>query len=75
MIDFDAYVDPTIDLTVGDLVLQFVVWGSILLIYLLRNTFILCKVLWQPIRIFLIVLLVTLFANYAKDSIKKWWGE
>ena len=75
MIDFDAYVDPTIDLTVGDVVLQIIVWGSILLIYLLRNVFILCKVLWQPIRLFLIMLLVVLFANYAKDSIKKWWNE
>ena len=75
MIDFDAYVDPKLDLTVGDVAIQVIVWGSILLIYLLRNVFILFKVLWYPIRLFLIVLLVTLFANYAKDGIKKWWSK
>jgi hypothetical protein len=75
MIDFDAYVDPQLDLTVGDVVTQIVVWGSILVIFLLRNKFALCKVLWYGIKMFFIILLVTLFANYAKDSIKKWWSE
>jgi len=75
MIDFDAYVDPNTDLTVGDLVIQVVVWGSILVIFLLRNQFALCKVLWYVIKVFFITLFVMLFANYAKDSIKKWWSE
>ena len=75
MIDFDAYVDPHLDLTVGDVVTQIVVWGSILVIFLLRNKFVLFKVLWQPIKLFMIMLVAVLFANYAKDSIKKWWNE
>jgi uncharacterized membrane protein YczE len=75
MIDFDAYVDPHLDLTVGDVVTQIVVWGSILVIFLLRNQFALCKVLWNVIATFFIVLFAVLFANYAKDSIKKWWSE
>jgi uncharacterized membrane protein YczE len=75
MIDFDAYVDPKLDLTVGDVVTQIVVWGSILVIFLLRNKFALCKVLWHVIKMFFIVLFAVLLANYAKDSIKKWLSE
>jgi uncharacterized membrane protein YczE len=75
MIDFDAYVDPHLDLTVGDVVTQITVWGIILVIFLLRNQFVLCKMLWYVIKVFFITLFVMLFANYAKDSIKKWWSE
>ena len=65
----------TQNLTQGEILTQIIFWGSILVIYILRNTFMLCGILWYFIRIFLVTLLVMLFANYAKDSIKKWWDE
>jgi hypothetical protein len=48
-------------------------WIAIGLLYLLRNTNPLFKKMWYVVRMFFIVLLVTLFANFAKDRIKEWW--
>jgi len=45
----------------------------IFVIYLLRNTPL--GFLWKILRLFLIVLFVTLFANYAKKEIKEWWNK
>ncbi len=71
----EQYVDPTIDLTVGDLIVQAVVWGSILIIYLLRKKFAICAALWYVIKIFFYVLLAILLLNYAKKEIKEWWSK
>jgi len=50
-------------------------WGAIGLLYLLRNTNPLFKGIWYVVRLFFIVLLATLFANYAKDKVKDWWNS
>jgi hypothetical protein len=49
------------------------VWIPILVIYLLRNTKL--GFLWKGLRMFFIVLLLTLGANYAKKSVKEWWEK
>jgi hypothetical protein len=48
-----------------------VIVGVIFLLYILRNTPL--GFLWKITKLFFIILLLTLFANYAKGEIKKWW--
>jgi hypothetical protein len=50
-------------------------WLIILALYLLRNTNPAFKKIWYFVRMFFIVLLLTLGANYAKDKIKDWWSK
>jgi hypothetical protein len=50
-------------------------WGVIGLLYLLRNTNPLFRGIWNVLRMFFIVLLATLAANYAKDKVKEWWSK
>ena len=42
-------------------------------LWLLRNTPF--GFLWKIMKAFLIVLFITLFANYAKKEIKEWWNK
>ena len=51
-----------------------IVFGLItLVLYLLRNTPL--GFMWYIMKILLIVLLITLGANYAKKGIKDWWNK
>jgi energy-coupling factor transporter transmembrane protein EcfT len=45
----------------------------IFILWLLKDTPL--GFLWRGFKIFCIVLFVTLFANYAKKSIKEWWNK
>jgi flagellar motor component MotA len=45
----------------------------IFLFYILKDTPL--GFLWRITRLFFIILFATLFANYAKDEIKKWWNS
>lgn len=49
--------------------------GLILLLYLIRNQHPILKQLWKYVRLFLIILLVTLSANFIKKQLKSWWNE
>jgi len=52
-----------------------IILGVIFLLFLLRNVHPIFKGIWFIVKWFFIVLLATLFASYAKDSIKKWWNN
>ena len=54
---------------------SFLIWSIIGLLYLLRNTHPLFKGIWHIIRLFFIILLTTLAANYTKDKVKEWWEK
>lgn len=49
--------------------------GAIFLLYLLRNVHPIFGGTWKIVRLFGIILFVTLFANYAKKEIKEWWNK
>ena len=49
--------------------------AAIFVLYLLRNTNPIFYGIWRIIRLFGIVLFVTLFANYAKKEVKEWWNK
>jgi hypothetical protein len=49
--------------------------AAIFVLYLLRNTNPIFGGIWRIIRLFGIVLFVTLFANYAKKEVKEWWNK
>lgn len=49
--------------------------GLILLLYLIRNQHPILKQLWKYVRLFLIILLITLSANFIKKQLKSWWNE
>ena len=48
-------------------------WALVIFTYITRNTFL--GFLWRYMKIFFIVLLVTLGANYAKGKVKDWWNK
>jgi len=52
-----------------------IAWGIIFVLYLLRNTHPIFGGIWYVIKWFFIILLATLFANYAKDKVKEWWSK
>lgn len=62
------------DVSVGDFFVLMVFFGGIFLLYSFRNIPIIGKI-WYVVKVFFIVLLVTLAANFAKDEIKKWWDK
>ena len=45
----------------------------LLVFYILKDTPL--GFLWKITKLFFIILFLTLFANYAKDEIKKWWNN
>lgn len=51
------------------------VWGIILVLYVLRNQHPVFTVIWKGLRLFFLVLLATLALNYAKDKFKEWWKQ
>jgi len=48
-------------------------WGFVIFAYITRNTFL--GFLWKGMRLFFVVLFLTLGTNYAKGKIKDWWNK
>jgi hypothetical protein len=49
------------------------IWIFLLIAYLLRKTSF--GFIWKFLRMFFIILFVTLGTNYAKKEIKEWWNK
>jgi len=64
---------PTI--TFGDVIINVLVWGFVIQAYRKRNSSEASMKLWNGIKLFFGVLLLTLGANYAKKGIKTWWNK
>ena len=47
--------------------------GVVYVLYLLRHTSL--SPLWKGVRMFLLLLLAILSANYIKKSVKDWWNS
>ena len=52
-----------------------IVLGCVGVVYLLRNVHWVFKFIWAIISLVLTAIFIVIFANYAKDTIKKWWNE
>ena len=57
------------------MVYAWIMLGGVIVVYLLRNVHWVFKFIWSIISLFLTAILIVVFANYAKDTIKKWWNE
>ena len=64
---------PTI--TFGNVLINVIFWGLIIHLYRNRDRTETHTKLWYHVKIFLAVLVATLGINYAKKSVKDWWGK
>ena len=65
--------NPYNDLSPHDMFILICTAGVILILFLLRNTPL--GFLWKCVKIFFVVLILTLFADKIKNDIKAWWNK
>jgi hypothetical protein len=62
-------------ITIGDIVLNIIVWGTVIILYRNRNKSEKNAKAWSAVSTFFGMLLLILGANYAKKSVKEWWNK